>query len=98
MKTQRQKGLLPVKSNNPFNTGSPARDTDFCGRSSIMDDIRSFVQNRYQYTMLIYGQRRIGKTSLLRKIQNEYRLSDHEKCVYFNLQNMEKIPLSDLLT
>jgi small GTP-binding protein len=98
MKTKRQKGLLPVKSNNPFNTGSPARDTDFCGRSSIMDDIRSFVQNRYQYTMLIYGQRRIGKTSLLRRIQNEYRLSDHEKCVYFNLQNMAKIPLSDLLT
>jgi small GTP-binding protein len=98
MKTQRQKGLLPVKSNNPFNTGSPARDTDFCGRTSIMDDIRSFVQNRYPYTMLIYGQRRIGKTSLLRKIQNEYRLSDHKKCVYFNLQNMAKIPLSDLLT
>ena len=54
MKTKRQKGRLPVKSKNPFNTDSPARDNVFCGRSSIMDDIRSFVQNRYQYTMLIW--------------------------------------------
>jgi len=78
MKTARQKGCLPVHNNNPFNTGSPARDTDFFGRSSMMEDIRSFVQNRSQYTMLIYGQRRIGKTSLLRRIQNEYKSSDHE--------------------
>jgi len=93
MKTARQKGNLPVKSKNPFINGSPARGRDFCGRASIMEDIHSFVKNESQYTLLIYGQRRIGKTSLLRKIQYEYKSSGHEKCVYFNLQNMAKIKL-----
>ncbi|MCP4344834.1 MAG: GTP-binding protein, partial [Desulfobacterales bacterium] len=97
MSTARQKGETIVDSKNPFNTGTPAKSDGFFGRRKILDEIKSFIRNPYEHNLLISGQRRIGKTSLLRKIQDEKNLHVFGKPIYFNLQNKAKIELSQLL-
>jgi small GTP-binding protein len=97
MKTTHQKKAISARSKNPFNTGSPARGEDFFGRKDIIDSINEYLQNSQEYNFLLYGQRRIGKTSLLRKIQEGTIISILGKSVYFNLQDKARITLNQLL-
>ncbi|MDQ1354241.1 MAG: hypothetical protein QG657_4550, partial [Acidobacteriota bacterium] len=84
-------------SKNPFNTGSPARGAGFLGRQSIIHNILSFLEKKTQFNLLLFGQRRIGKTSLLRKLQDDPGLRERAFPVYFNLQDKASIELHRLL-
>ncbi|MCP4218560.1 MAG: hypothetical protein GY765_28255 [bacterium] len=86
-----------TKSDNPFITGTPARGSGFIGRESIIDKIGDFLNNKSQYNLLIFGQRRIGKTSLLRKLQDDRFLPFPIAPVYLNLQDKAGIPIHKLL-
>lgn len=90
------------KWENPFNTGSPADPDEFFGRANILNEIFKFLANKNQNTFLINGVRRIGKTSLLRKIQRE--ILDQQEAVekgylpvYFDLQNKGEMALPEVL-
>lgn len=54
---------------NPFIAGPSVVRNDFIGRKDIIDKIVFFLKDKRDINFLIYGQRRIGKTSLLNKIQ-----------------------------
>ena len=84
------------KISNPFNTGSYARGEGFFGRIEILRDINSFLVNENQNTFVINGQRRVGKTSLLRKIQEESPKQNFTP-VYFDLQDKSNQTLSEIL-
>lgn len=84
------------KWENPFNTGSPADPKEFYGRTNILNEILNFLANKNQNTFLINGVRRIGKTSLLRKIQKEIPGKGYLP-VYFDLQNKGEMVLSEVL-
>jgi formylglycine-generating enzyme required for sulfatase activity len=84
-------------SKNPFNTGSPARGDDFFGRGKIIASIISFLRKKKENNFLIFGQRRIGKTSLLRKLQDAPELIENAFPVYFNLQDKASTQLQKLL-
>jgi branched-chain amino acid transport system substrate-binding protein len=84
-------------SNNPFNTGSPARGEGFLGRQEIFSSIVSFLKKKDQLSLLIFGQRRIGKTSLLRKLQDDVEIRKTAFPVYFNLQDKARVELHRLL-
>ncbi len=86
-----------MASKNPFNTGSPARGEGFLGRQTVIRSIHSFLRNKTQFNLLLFGQRRIGKTSLLRKLQEDPELVDMAVPVYFNLQDKASIELPRLL-
>ena len=81
---------------NPFNTGSYARGEGFFGRSDILKKISNFLENPNQNTFVINGQRRIGKTSLLRKIQEESPEKQFTP-IYFDLQDKGDLTLSEIL-
>lgn len=49
-----------MESRNPFNTGSPARGEGFLGRQEIIRRIHTFLRNKSEFNMLVFGQRRIG--------------------------------------
>lgn len=52
---------------NPYVAGSPIRDDAmFFGRAKLLDEIESSL---HQNSLMIHGERRIGKTSLLYQIQ-----------------------------
>jgi formylglycine-generating enzyme required for sulfatase activity len=84
-------------SKNPFNTGSPARGDDFFGRGKVIAGIISFLKKKKENNLLIFGQRRIGKTSLLRRLQDIPDLVENALPVYFNLQDKARTQLQKLL-
>lgn len=62
--------MLIQKNQNPFIVGDwIKRDEDFFGRSELIEKYRSL--NRQYYWLI--GARRMGKTSLLRHLQRQYR-------------------------
>lgn len=84
------------KYRNPFTTGSPTNPDNFFGRVGILNEIYKFLDNPNQSTFLINGQRRIGKTSFLRKIQKEVDTKGFQP-VYFDLQNNSENTLPEIL-
>jgi AAA+ ATPase superfamily predicted ATPase len=94
MPTARQSGKTIQISQNPFNAGSPADGDDFIGRQDAIESITDFLNTPNQINYLIYGQRRIGKTSLLKRTRD---LFTQGIAVYYNLQDKARMPLSQLL-
>lgn len=62
-----------------------------------MAGIISFLRKKNENNLLIFGQRRIGKTSLLRKLQDAPDLMENASPVYFNLQDKASTQLHKLL-
>lgn len=82
---------------NPFIAGPSVVRNDFIGRKDIIDKIVFFLKDKRDINFLIYGQRRIGKTSLLNKIQEIAGSLRLAQPVYFNFQDKGRIPLPQLL-
>ena len=74
----RQSELLRQRRFNPYVAGSPVLEDDmFFGRRELVDRILQTIHNN---SLLIYGERRIGKTSIQHQIKK--RLRDLEDPVY----------------
>ncbi len=97
MKTKRQKEEEVKLDSNPFIAGMPVLGSDFFNREDIINSVKRFILSANQYNYLIFGQRRIGKTSLLRKIEKEVSPENNAFGVYFNLQDKATFPLHTLL-
>jgi WD40 repeat protein/class 3 adenylate cyclase len=88
---------LPSKTQNPFVAGLPVKGEDFFGRKDILGEVILFLEKPSEVSFLIYGQRRVGKTSLLWKIQAEPAVLELACPVYYNLQAAYHTPLNQLL-
>lgn len=82
---------------NPFVTSDAALGEDFFGRAKEIKEIKKFLNKRKEQNLLIYGQRRIGKTSLLLKIKEIVNSFDLGRAVFFDLQNKARYEISKLL-
>lgn len=84
-------------SENPFVTGQPVKGNDFFGRSDIIQKVFNFLRKKNEYNCLIYGQRRIGKTSLLRHLEMLINEKPNLQSVYINLQDKSDMLLKQLV-
>lgn len=75
-------------TNNPFVTGQPVYGDNFIDRHDILLKVEHFIQSKINYSFLVFGQRRIGKTSLLRHIDKTIAKSNSAIACYFNIQNV----------
>jgi len=82
---------------NPFITSDAALGDDFFGREEEITRIMEFLEKRKEHNLLIHGQRRIGKTSLLLKIKEIVEASQLGKAVFFDLQNKARLDISEVL-
>ncbi|MFL5804855.1 MAG: GAF domain-containing protein [Roseiflexaceae bacterium] len=87
-----QDQLLVVKFSNPYIVGQPILKPEMCfGREPLFKRVLSVL---HQNSLLLHGERRIGKTTVLRQI--EVRLNaaaDPEwrfRSVYIDLQGLEE--------
>ena len=92
---QRQRLVLPIC---PYIAGPPLlSEQGFWGReiilSQIIDEMKTAPASKH---ILLFGQRRIGKTSLLHQIQRLLPKKDFIT-VFFNLQDMARKPLGEVL-
>ena len=79
-KTYRKRQAL-LQHFNPYIAGVPVREKDmFFGREDLLMRVEKLVQNN---CLMIFGQRRIGKTSLLHQLHDRLRSSENPKVKFF---------------
>ena len=82
----------------PYRAGNPIIDPNgFFGREDIFRDVMNMLRSPHDFAIGLYGQRRIGKTSVL--LQLKHRLAEEGEFtpVYFNLEAKAAKPLGDVL-
>ncbi len=81
----------------PYVTGTPLRTSDmFVGRGEVLQFIREHLLGAYQNNVIVlHGQRRTGKTSILYQLQRV--LQDTHVCVLVDMQGKAARGLVDFL-
>ncbi|MEW6716985.1 MAG: tetratricopeptide repeat protein [Chloroflexota bacterium] len=82
---------------NPYIAGAPVVEIRmFFGRQDVFDWIQNSLTGRYaDHILVIHGQRRVGKTSVLKQLGN--RLPDKYIPVFFDLQGRTHTTLDRFL-
>ena len=76
---------------NPYIAGNPIRSREmFFGRKDVFDFIRGKLSAKKDITIVLYGERRTGKTSVLYQIENG-ELGTEFIPVYTDIQEMAKV-------
>lgn len=72
---------------NPYITGNPVGNSPaFVGRADVLRTVLSLLRRPQDNAILLFGQRRIGKTSILQHLEARLRDEGPYIPVYFDLQ------------
>ncbi len=83
---------------NPYVAGNPIRgDKGFFGRQDTLDWVRRELQKPNTNSLVLFGQRRIGKTSLLLQLERIIK-TENFLPVYFELHDQTSRSLNIVLT
>ena len=83
---------------NPYIAGNPVHGHDkFIGRNDVIQEVLRAVRNPDCNSIVLFGQRRIGKTSVMLHVERELRDEERFTPVYFDLQNKASLSLADVL-
>ncbi len=86
---------MPPAPSNPYVVGPALRTRGFWGRDDVFRFVQSVLSQASQNAVVLSGQRRIGKTSILRNLQE--RLPNKQfVCIYFDLMNRARKPLAEV--
>lgn len=80
---------------NPYIAGPPVSGPNFYGRENIFRFVQDTFSSPRQNVAVLYGQRRIGKTSVLHELPS--RLSSEFHPIFFDLQNKAQQKLNEVL-
>jgi len=82
---------------SPFITSSEVLiDEDFFDREDVINAVDKFIRRNQDINFLIFGQRRIGKTSVLKRILKLYS-NNNFKSLFYTLQGEAETTLENLL-
>lgn len=83
---------------NPYVAGNPVGNSQaFVGRADILRDTLSALHSPHNIAVLLYGQRRIGKTSIMQQLAAWLPQKLPCQPVYLDLQDKTDWPLGQLL-
>jgi len=86
-----------LEHHNPYIAGKPlTSDNDFFGRGDIINKIRIAFEGKHNNVVVLYGQRRIGKTSILNKLERSLPTPPFF-IVYFDLMDKARKPITEVL-
>jgi len=75
-------------ANNPYVAGNPVGGgSAFVGRDDIMTSVLRVLGDQQHHGMVLYGQRRIGKTSILQHLAQWLPEQGGFRAIYFDLQD-----------
>jgi tetratricopeptide (TPR) repeat protein len=87
--------VFPV---NPYIAGNPVGDSPaFVGRADVLRDVLRVLRRPQDNAVVLYGQRRIGKTSILQHLAAWLSRRGPFRPVYFDLQDKAAWPLDRVL-
>ena len=82
---------------NPYIAGNPVYgDADFFGRADILRDAERILAGRGQNAFILFGQRRIGKTSILLQLRHSLPAGQYT-VIYQDLQDWARQPMRVML-
>lgn len=77
-----------IKTTNPYIAKNPVGGGEaFIGRADVLRDVLRVLKSPYENGMVLYGQRRIGKTSVLLEMAADLPQKGSYSPVYFDLQD-----------
>src|SRR5688572_4417253 len=83
---------------NPYIAGNPlGGPTGFFGREDIFREVMQALRHPQSNAIVLYGQRRIGKTSVLLQLERQLAATGEYTSVYFDLQDKADKPLNEVL-
>ena len=85
------------KTSNPYIITPLTGAVGFYGRDDIFRFVHNVLASPYQNVIVLYGQRRIGKTSLLHQLITPRHVPPGFQPVYFDLQGRAEQRLSQVL-
>lgn len=81
---------------NPYIIGnSVGNSAAFVGREDLLQDVRNVLQHSQQNAIVLYGQRRIGKTSILRELEAKLKNEGYLP-IFFDLQDKGTVSLEQV--
>src|SRR5262245_58625380 len=83
---------------NPYSFGSSLSDprgAGLLGREDMFEFVANSLSNAQRPPIVLYGQRRIGKSSVLRQLPRH--LPADTVCVFYDLQGQAALPLDSVL-
>ena len=83
---------------NPYVAGNPVGNSPaFIGRADVLREVVRVLRRPQDNAIVLYGQRRIGKTSILQHLAAQLPKEGPYRPVYFDLQDKAAKPLGDVL-
>lgn len=83
---------------NPYVAGNPVGDSPaFIGRADVLREVVRVLRRPQDNAIVLYGQRRIGKTSILQHLTAQLPKGGNYCAVYFDLQDKAALPLGRVL-
>ncbi len=83
---------------NPYVAGNPVGDSPaFIGRADVLREVLRILRRPQDNAIVLYGQRRIGKTSILQHLAAQLPHEGPYHPVYFDLQDKTDWPLDRVL-
>ena len=83
---------------NPYIAGDPVSGNGrFIGRTDVLRDVLKALRNPNTNALVLYGQRRIGKTSILLQLRQQLAETADYTPVYFDLQDKAALSLAEVL-
>jgi tetratricopeptide (TPR) repeat protein len=89
--------MIQNNPTNPYIIGNPVSGATFLGRDDILQEVSQVLEDHNNNAIVLVGQRRIGKTSVLHQLQA--KLLNKGSChpISFDLQYKAQWPLERLL-
>ena len=83
---------------NPYIAGNPIKNKDgFVGRENIFRDVMQMLRHPGENAIVLFGQRRIGKTTVLLQLAQRLSAEGQLTPVYFDLQDKASSSLASVL-
>lgn len=74
---------------NPFYFGNEVHNAEFCNRVQELRELKKDVDSGLN--ILLYAPRRFGKTSLLKKLQDELKNDENTKVIFFDWMGISSV-------
>ncbi|MEK7990025.1 MAG: ATP-binding protein, partial [Thiotrichaceae bacterium] len=92
-----KENLLMEDKINPYIVGNAVgNSTAFVGRNDVLTEVKSILRHPQQNTIILFGQRRIGKTSVLRELEARLPQEGAYLPIFFDLQDKASLPLEQV--
>jgi len=79
-----------IKYQQPYSLESIDSEDELVGRKDLLENISSKLSLRKGESSIIYGQKRVGKTSLARTIENRFKNKEHYATIFIETGSLDK--------